>query len=118
MYAKYFLQLFVSYNSFEFVGMTAEERINNLQKAKFFTCECEACKNNYSFKFELDWTQIPDELKDKVVKNPADKENLWRFLKFVLKMHKGPSLEAKTLELMIINAYLGSNFLVNLKSQL
>ena len=95
--------------------MSSQERKNVMQKAKFFTCECEACEQNYTYDVELMGTlKIPVQLKNKLNHQENDTKTLWQVLRLILELCPRPSLEAKTLELALVEAYLGSDNKVNL----
>ncbi|XP_051171324.1 SET and MYND domain-containing protein DDB_G0284059-like [Leptopilina boulardi] len=103
-------QVCVSYMTHEVVNKTAEERKTFFRTAKFFNCECEACKMNYNFKCELKTRlKIPRQLKTKLINKPNDTKSLWELLKLVVNEYKGPCLEGKRIEFAIVNAHLGSS---------
>ncbi|XP_033215333.1 SET and MYND domain-containing protein 4-like [Belonocnema kinseyi] len=102
-------QIFVSYNTFQVIEMTVEERQKFMLQNKFFKCKCDICVRNYKYKCELKGVlKLPAHLKKKLRKKHNDTEILWEVLKLVLNEYKHPSWEAKMIEWALVDAHLGN----------
>lgn len=98
----------MAYNTFQVMEMKADQRKKFLLENKFFMCKCDICELNYDYKPELRRAlKVPARLKKRLRKKLNDTESLWEVLKLVINEYKHPCLEAKMIEMALVDAHLG-----------
>ncbi|KAG7208257.1 hypothetical protein KM043_016603 [Ampulex compressa] len=101
-------QIFNNYLGQRILIQDVTERKEFLSTIKHFTCECEPCQKNYTFKRELTRLKVPVRVQRLLRKNPINIEGMWQVLKHLYQERSAPCMEIELMKFCLMEAYMNT----------